>query len=97
MLSRTKETAARELPQKMKMSKLQQGLYRNFTDITLQHYSNERYQFDLKNHRFGILSALTMPASFPPSVRPLKTPPSSYFCATSCAVNFLEPRKKSSF
>jgi SNF2 family DNA or RNA helicase len=65
MLRRTKEIVARELPQKMEinvpceMTQLQQMLYKNFIDITLKRYGNERYQFDLKNHRFGILSALT--------------------------------------
>ncbi|MDR2812647.1 MAG: DEAD/DEAH box helicase [Puniceicoccales bacterium] len=65
MLRRTKETVARELPQKMEinvpceMTQLQQTLYKNFIDITLKRYGDERHQFDLKNHRFGILSALT--------------------------------------
>ncbi|MDR1303060.1 MAG: DEAD/DEAH box helicase [Puniceicoccales bacterium] len=65
MLRRTKETVASELPQKMEvnvsceMTQLQQLLYKNFVNITLKRYCNDRHQLDLKNHRFGILSALT--------------------------------------
>jgi SNF2 family DNA or RNA helicase len=65
MLRRTKETVASELPQKMEinvpceMTQLQQMLYKNFVNITFKRYCNDRHQFDLKNHRFGILSALT--------------------------------------
>jgi SNF2 family DNA or RNA helicase len=41
------------------MTQLQQMLYKNFVNTTLKRYCNDRHQFDLKNHRFGILSALT--------------------------------------
>jgi SNF2 family DNA or RNA helicase len=65
MLRRTKATVASELPQKIEvnvpceMTQLQQMLYKNFINITLKRYRNDKHQFDLKNHRFGILSALT--------------------------------------
>jgi superfamily II DNA or RNA helicase len=65
MLRRTKEAVIRELPQKVEvnvpceMTTLQQTLYKNFIHATIKRYGNEKNQFDLKNHRFGILSALT--------------------------------------
>ncbi|MDR1434995.1 MAG: DEAD/DEAH box helicase [Puniceicoccales bacterium] len=65
MLRRTKETVAAELPEKIEinvpceMTQIQQMLYKNFVNITFKRYSNDKRQFDLKNHRFGILSALT--------------------------------------
>jgi SNF2 family DNA or RNA helicase len=65
MLRRTKEAVVRELPQKLEinvpceMTALQQTLYKNFIHTTIKRYGNEKNQFDLKNHRFGILSALT--------------------------------------
>jgi SNF2 family DNA or RNA helicase len=64
MLRRTKETVASELPQKMEinvpceMTQLQQLLCKNVVNTTLKRYCNDRHQLDLKNHRFGILSAL---------------------------------------
>ncbi|MDR1907102.1 MAG: DEAD/DEAH box helicase [Puniceicoccales bacterium] len=65
MLRRTKEAVIRELPQKLEinvpceMTPIQQMLYKNFIHTTIKRYGNEKNQFDLKNHRFGILSALT--------------------------------------
>jgi SNF2 family DNA or RNA helicase len=65
MLRRTKEAVVRELPQKLEinvpceMTSLQQMIYKNFIHATIKRYGNEKNQFDLKNHRFGILSALT--------------------------------------
>ncbi|MDR2807287.1 MAG: DEAD/DEAH box helicase [Puniceicoccales bacterium] len=65
MLRRTKETVANELPQKIEvnvpceMTPMQQNLYKSVINNTLKQYSDDKNQFDFKNHRFGILSALT--------------------------------------
>ncbi|UPA28385.1 MAG: DEAD/DEAH box helicase [Verrucomicrobiota bacterium] len=65
MLRRTKETVAKELPQKLEVNVLcemtpeQLTLYKDVVNHTIQRYRNNKNQFDLKNHRFGILSALT--------------------------------------
>jgi SNF2 family DNA or RNA helicase len=65
MLRRTKETVAQELPPKIEvnilceMTSTQQQLYQNVLAYTRQQYSDSQNHFDLKHHRFGILSALT--------------------------------------
>ncbi|MDR3317602.1 MAG: DEAD/DEAH box helicase [Puniceicoccales bacterium] len=65
MLRRTKETVASELPQKIEinvsceMTQLQHNLYQSVIHNTLKQYRDEKNHFDFKNHRFGILSALT--------------------------------------
>lgn len=65
MLRRTKETVAKELPQKLEVNVLcemtptQLSHYKDVVNHTIQRYRNHKNQFDLKNHRFGILSALT--------------------------------------
>ncbi|MDR2200851.1 MAG: DEAD/DEAH box helicase [Puniceicoccales bacterium] len=65
MLRRTKEMVAKELPQKIEinvpceMTSIQQNLYKSVMNHALRRYGDEQHHFDFKNHRFGILSALT--------------------------------------
>lgn len=65
MLRRTKETVAKELPQKLEvnlsceLTPEQQRLYKEVVSHTFRRYRDKNHQLDLKNHRFGILSALT--------------------------------------
>ena len=65
MLRRTKENVVSELPQKIEinvfceMTPMQQHLYKNIIQKTLQNFKDQNNHFDFKNHSFGILSALT--------------------------------------